>query len=169
MHNNPDLLLATKLAYKPNGLFYKNLIAETESQEYGACSFEINDQHIKFRVAKITPTKIGQFVTFWKRIGSGPIEPYDVLDPFDLLVISVRDGEFFGQFVFPKSILSAKGLLSKETRGGKRAMRVYPPWNTTTSEQARKTQLWQITYFFEIHPNKCTDHVRFQSLFNSKG
>ena len=68
-----DLLAAQKLVYEPSGFSCKNLVLEAESQEYGACEFEMNNKQIKFRVAKITPTKIGQFVTFWKRIGSGPI------------------------------------------------------------------------------------------------
>jgi hypothetical protein len=36
---------------------------EAESAEYGAYTFELNDLSVRFRVAKITPTKIGQFVT----------------------------------------------------------------------------------------------------------
>ena len=35
-----DLIVAQKLAYKPSGLLYKNLVIEEESQEYGACEFE---------------------------------------------------------------------------------------------------------------------------------
>jgi hypothetical protein len=45
------------------GLQYSQAIPERESIEYGACDFELNGLSIKFRVAKTTPTKIGQFVT----------------------------------------------------------------------------------------------------------
>src|SRR5476651_865530 len=93
-----DLLAAQKLAYEPGGFVYKNVIQEAESQEYSACEFEMNNKIIKFRVAKITPTKIGQFVTFWKRIGSGPIQPHDLEGPFDFFVVSVRSGKHYGQF-----------------------------------------------------------------------
>ena len=74
---HPDLLLAEDLIYKPSELILENLKIEDESEDYGAAEFTINHHSIKFRVGKITPTKIGQFVTFWKRIGKGPILPYD--------------------------------------------------------------------------------------------
>jgi hypothetical protein len=147
-----DLLVAKKLAYEPSGFTCKNVIQEVESQEYGACEFEMNNKIIKFRVAKITPTKIGQFVTFWKRIGRGPIMPYDINDPFDLLVVSVRDAQHFGQFIFPKDVLWQQGLISKDKNEGKRAMRVYPSWDVTDNPQAKKTQAWQLLYFVEIQP-----------------
>lgn len=61
---HPDLLAAQKLAYEPSGLgVISKLVREMESKEYGACVFEMNHRRIKFRVGKITPTKIGQFVT----------------------------------------------------------------------------------------------------------
>ena len=162
---HPDLIAAQKLAYGPSWLSYKNLIKESESQEYGACTFEINNRLIKFRVAKKTPTKTGQFVTFWKRIGSGRILPYDVSDLFDVLVVSVRDDGHFGQFVFPRSVLCEKDFISKEGEGGKRAMRVYPPWDITENQQAKKTQAWQLLYFFEMDQNKPVDVVGIKKLF----
>jgi len=157
---NSDLLVAQKLAYEPSGFSLKNLVQEAESQEYGACDFEINNKIIKFRVAKITPTKIGQFVTFWKRIGNGPIVPYDLADHADLFVVSVHSADHFGQFVFPKNMLYEKGFISKDGKGGKRAMRVYPPWDITDSPQAKKTQAWQLLYFFEIQPTIDTALVK---------
>lgn len=148
-----ELLLAQELVYKPNGLMYEDLVIEAESREYGACEFKLNNYFIKFRVAKTTPTKVGQFVTFWKRIGHGPIMPYDMSDVFDFLVVSVRDTQHFGQFVFPKSVLYEQGFVSKHGVGGKRAMRVYPPWSLVDNLQAKKTQAWQILYYFEINHN----------------
>jgi len=161
---HPDFLAAQKLAYEPNELICNAIIQETESQEYGACTFEMNNKTIKFRVAKITPTKIGQFVTFWKRIGSGPIMPYDLNDVFDLLVVSVRNAQHFGQFVFPKDVLQQKGLVSKDEKDGKRAMRVYPPWDIADNSQAKKTQAWQLLYFFEIQPN--VDNAKIKKFFS---
>lgn len=150
---HPDLIAAQELAFGPAGLKIHHLQIEKESQEYGAAEFEIQQRQVKFRTAKITPTKIGQFVTLWKRIGNGPIQPLDIKDPFDVFVISVRTSQHFGQFVFPKAILLEKGILSKEGKGGKRAIRVYPPWDVTDNSQAKKTQKWQLPYFVEIHPN----------------
>ena len=157
------LIAAQQLAYGPSGLTCKNFVKEAESQEYGACVFEINGRRIKFRVGKITPTKTGQFVTLWKRVGMGPIQPHDSADPIDLFVVSVRNATHFGQFVFPKALLCEKGIVSKNEREGKRAMRVYPPWDKAVSQQAKKTQAWQLIYFFEIHPTMNT--LRIMKLF----
>lgn len=50
---------------------------EAEGSEYEACRLGLNGYNIVFRVAKTTPTKIGQFVTVWKRLHTGaPIMPY---------------------------------------------------------------------------------------------
>ena len=162
---HPDLLAAQKLAYEPNDLVIDKLVKEMESEEYGAFTFEINRRQIKFRVGKITPTKIGQFVTLWKRVGNGPIQPYDLADPIDLFVVSVRTSAHFGQFIFPKTVLYEKGIVSKEGKGGKRAMRVYPPWDATESRQAKNSQTWQMLYFFEISPDPCLNASRIQKLF----
>ncbi len=145
-----DLLIAQKLVYEPQGLLCTNLRKEVESAAYGAYTFDFNKCHILFRVAKITPKKTGQFVTLWKRSKDGPIVPYDVLDCIDFFVISVRYFERLGQFVFPKALLHTKNILSRSGKGGKRALRVYPPWATPTSPQAYKTQAWQLPYFFEV-------------------
>ena len=147
-----DLTIAQNDAYKDIGFTYSNLLLEPESKEYGACSFELACKKIHYRVAKITPTKLGLFVTFWKRNGTSPIMPYDLSDMFDLLIISVRGDKNFGQFIFPKKILAEQGLLSIHSNGGKRALRVYPPWSIPNNKQAAKTQDWQVPYFVEIEP-----------------
>jgi hypothetical protein len=165
-HNNgihPDLIIAQEYAYKPNSFISSAIRKEDESKEYSACEFELNNKRIKFRTAKITPTKVGQFVTFWKRIGNGPIMPFDMADPIDLFVVSVRSGERLGQFIFPKEVLLAQGFISKDGKGGKRAMRVYPPWDVADSPQATKTQAWQRLYFIDIAPN--SDHDKIKKLF----
>lgn len=161
---HPDLVVAQKFAYEPHGLTYKNFIQEAESQEYGACTFEINNRFVIFRAAKITPTKIGQFVTLWKRCKTGIIVPYDMADRVDLFVISVRNVEKLGQFVFPKAVLHEKGFVSKEGKNGKLAMRVYPSWDAPDNRQAQKTQEWQLCHFFEINQQEC-DIFRINKLF----
>jgi len=166
---HPDLLAAQKLIYEPLGFVCTNITKEAESEEYGAFVFDLNNQNInrciKFRVAKITPTKNGQFVTLWKRIKNGPIIPHDLTDPIDLFVISVRHGEKFGHFVFPKAVLCTKDIVSKDDTGGKLGIRVYPPWDITESPQAKKTQAWQLLYFFEINPNQSIDTAIIQKLY----
>ena len=163
---HPDLQEARESAYKPSGLTIENFLIEPESKEYGACVFEMNNLCIKFRVAKKTPIKTGQFVTLWKREGVGSILPHDIEDPIDLFVIGVCNSDNFGQFVFPKTVLSDRGIVSKERRGGKRAMRIYAPWDFPVSPQAKKAQAWQLQYFFGIPLDKGVDIGRIRELFN---
>lgn len=163
---HPDLLLAEELVYTPSGLFLQNLKIDEESAEYGASEFTIKNRSVKFRVGKITPTKVGQFVTFWKRIDKGPILPYDLNDSFDFLVVSVRAENHFGQFVFPKTVLCDQGIVSGNGQEGKRAMRVYPPWNKTDNAQSKKTQSWQLQYFIQFSEHH-SDFARLRDLLNS--
>jgi hypothetical protein len=123
---------------------------EVESAEYGACFFELKGLRIRFRVAKTTPTKIGQFVTLWKRIGNGPIQPFDSSDPIDFIVVSTRYQNNLGVFIFPQQALLQHNVFSRAGKGGKRAIRVYPPWDLTVNRQAQKTQQWQLPYFAKI-------------------
>ena len=163
---HPNLIAAKKFIYDPCKMIATLPVMEPESTEYGAFIFRLNDFNIRFRVGKITPTKIGQFVTLWKRSSTGPIEPFDASDPIDIFVISVRRGENFGQFVFPKSVLCEKKICSVNSKGGKRAIRVYPPWDKTISKQAKKTQEWQIQYFFEIPEDGSVDFNRIKFLYS---
>ncbi|HSC24679.1 MAG TPA: MepB family protein [Candidatus Babeliales bacterium] len=162
---HPDFLLIQKLVYEPCGLLCSNITREVESAEYGACTFDMNDRHILFRVGKVTPTKVGQFVTLWKRVNNGPIMPYDVSDSIDFFIVAVRNKNNFGQFVFPKSVMYEKGVLSKNGQGGKRAIRIYPAWDLADNPQAKRTQAWQLNYFFEINNNQVVDQAMVEKLF----
>ena len=139
---------------------------ETESKEYNACRFQLNGLNILSRNAKITPKKVGQFVTFWKRNENGPIEPFDENDQIDFYAVNVRTENEFGQFVFPKSVLIKKGIISTEKKEGKRAFRVYPNWDIPKSKQAERTQKWQLNYFYQI--NGSTDLKKVTELYNGK-
>lgn len=162
---HPDLLIAQAAIYQPCNFTFENYAQEDESQEYAASRFELNCKSIVFRTGKITPTKIGQFVTLWKRIGNGPIMPFDMTDQFDFCIISVRSGERLGQFVFPKAVLFQQGILSKNGVGGKRAIRVYPPWDIPNNMQATKTQAWQTNYFFQVDTDRSTNLEHIGKLF----
>ena len=140
----------SKLVFEKLDLKIQNLVIEKESQEYSAAQFELNSLKIIFREAKITPTKIGQFVTLWKRIDNKPIQPLEINDNFDLVVINCKTTTNFGQFVFPKNILLEKGYLQSQSKKGKLGFRVYPSWDKTMNNQAQKTQNWQLNYFIEI-------------------
>ena len=51
-----------RVLYKPNNLIIKNQKEEKQNSDYGAGIFQLNSKSIRFRVAKITPNKIGQFI-----------------------------------------------------------------------------------------------------------
>jgi hypothetical protein len=160
-----DLNLAKEMVYDCFDFNCSEPEAIAESADYNGYQFYLNEKLICYREAKITPTKTGQFVTLWKRNKSGIIEPFDFADEIDFVIVSTRKEDFFGQFIFPKSILLEKGIFSTKTKEGKRATRVYPSWNETTSPQAQKTQQWQLRYFHEITPE--TDLETFAKLFQS--
>ncbi len=146
-----DLETAKVLVYDQCNLSFGNLNRNVESNEYGACSFDLNGKKIEHRVSKITPTKIGQFVTIWKRNKLGITQPFDYKDKIDYIIITSRRGDNFGQFIFPKKILADKGIITLNGKSGKRGIRVYPPWDIPTSKQAEKTQNWQLNYFLTIN------------------
>jgi hypothetical protein len=162
---HPDLEITKKNVYDLQDIKFSCLIKEEESAEYGAYTFKINNLFIKYRVAKITPKKAGQFVTLWKRIAKSPIKPHDFSDEIDFFVISVRKNNCFGQFVFPKSVLCEKGIVSKNNIGGKLAIRIYPPWDKDLNKQALKTQAWQLDYFFLIEEDKSKNAALFKTLY----
>ena len=162
----PDFIILKELVFDHLGLESSPVIVEPESAEYGACTFNLNDFVVKFRVSKITPTKIGQFVTLWKRIGNGSIQPYDISDPIDFFIISARKNNYFGQFIFPKSVLCEQDVLSINGEGGKRAIRVYPSWDNALNRQAQKTQKWQLEYFLDLSDDKKIDMTRAHMLYS---
>jgi hypothetical protein len=164
LHN--DLKIVKELVYDKCGFELTNPKLNSESIEYGACSFKLNGQTIQHRVSKITPTKTGQFVTVWKRSDDGITEPFDILDNIDFVVITAKSGDNFGQFIFPKSVLADKGIISQNGKGGKRGIRVYPPWDTTNSKQAEKTQSWQTKYFLAIKSDNSTNFDLAKKLFS---
>jgi hypothetical protein len=127
IHN--DLKVVKELVYDKCNFDLTNLKQNLESVEYGACSFVLNGKTIQQRVSKITPTKTGQFVTIWKRSKQGITEPFDISDELDFIIITSKSDDNFGQFVFPKSILADKGIITRNGKGGKRGIRVYPPCN----------------------------------------
>ncbi|MFD0679313.1 MULTISPECIES: MepB family protein [unclassified Paenibacillus] len=160
-----DLLATRELVYKVCGFECSQPILEAQNAEYGAYLFNMNSMSIRFRAAKITPTKVGQFVTLWQRVGDGSTQPFDGSDPVDFFVISTRQGNNFGQFVFPKTVLFQQNIVSNNGEGGKRAIRVYPPWDKPKSSQALKTQRWQLEYFLDIPINEPINVVRARMLY----
>jgi hypothetical protein len=165
---HPELLLAKSLVFDILGFSCSAPAAETESAEYGAYAVTINGLPSLFRVAKTTPTKVGLFVTLWQRSEAGPIRPFDSEDGVELLIVAARQRSDFGHFIFPRSALIKRGVMSRMQVGGKRALRVYPPWVSTTSTQARVTQAWQAEFFVNLDETAGFDEQRARSLYEPR-
>ncbi len=164
LYNN--VVEARALIYDRCSLAISNYFNELEGEEYDACQFELNGMKIICRTSKITPKKVGQFVTFWKRNKHGVTAPYSEKDKIDFYVINVKSENRFGQFVIPKTELINKGIIRTEPQDGKRGFRVYPIWDEPRNKQAKKTQAWQLNYFYEI--NSTTDLKRVNELYGGK-
>ncbi|MCG2610833.1 MepB family protein [Flavobacterium sp. SM15] len=161
----PELLSVVKeLLFDSLGYEINNFILDDQGKEYSACEFQFSDLKVVFRAAKVTPTKVGQFVTLWKRNKNGVTQPFDATDPYDFAIIAVRSGERFGLFVFSKQVLIQQGILTTQIRQGKRGFRIYPPWDLAPNKQAQKTQEWQLNYFFEINSDNPVDLERMKLL-----
>ncbi|MDQ4624568.1 MepB family protein [Janthinobacterium lividum] len=138
-------------------------VPEAESADYGACRADLHGKRLVLRVAKTTPTKTGQFVTVWKRPHpDADIAPLDEADPVDIVIIAVADddGARHGFFIFPRSVLLERGVMSRASQGGKRALRVYPPCCAPESAQAQRTQRWQGEWFVAAG-----DQQRLEQMF----
>ena len=134
----------------PCSLVLENYNNEKEGKAYEACQFELNGKKIISRSAKKTPKKIGQFVTFWKRNSRGITCPFSDNDEVDFYMVNVQSEHRVGQFVFPKSELLKRGIISTSLKEGKRGFRVYPRWDIPQNKQSRATQAWQLNYFYEL-------------------
>ena len=146
-----DYLARIKQIYNKFAISISAFRLEKESSDYHACNFKLNGKSIIYRSAKITPTKIGQFVAIWKRNENGLTAPFHTNDDFDFFVVTTLNGKHSGQFIFPKSELFTRGIISGENALGKRGIRVYPPWDLTVNKTAKKTQDWQLTYFVNFN------------------
>ena len=92
------------IVYKPNNLMITNVKEEKQNAEYAGCIFYLNNKTIRFRKSKITPNKIGQFVSFWEKGDNMQNQAFSY-NAADLLVITCIDDNKLGQFIFPKEIL----------------------------------------------------------------
>ena len=144
------------LVYEPSGFNFEYVQNEPAHVDYGAHVFKLNNHLIKFRVAKITPIKLGCFVALWKRDHNGTSIPYDAADPFDFYIIHTVSNKQCGQFIFPKKILLKNDVLSLHDKGGKRGFRLYTAWDKPESNQAKRTQKWQLPYFHPLLEDNVT-------------
>jgi hypothetical protein len=144
---NNDFLLVKKM----NSGKFSNYQNHLEAKEYNGCEYYLEEMKYIQRTAKVTPKKIGQFVTLWKRNSDNITTPLDAKDNFNYIVIVCFKDKKFGRFLFPKDILIQRNIISNSIAGhdGKRGFRVYPGWDRPTSKQALDTQKWQLNYFSE--------------------
>ncbi|PEN45860.1 mep operon protein MepB [Bacillus wiedmannii] len=149
------------IIYKPNELIITNLKEEQQNAEYAGCLFNLNNKTIRFRVSKITPNKTGQFVSFWEKDDNMQNQAFSYDAAPDLLVITCIDDNKLGQFIFPKEILLIEKILKMQSQKGKMAMRIYPIWDIPVSNQAKKSQMWQLQYFVDLsdHNNLSLDKL----------
>ncbi|WP_248579765.1 MepB family protein [Nocardioides sp. InS609-2] len=138
--------------------------SEPDNVDYGAVVSVTGET--RFRVGKLTPRKVGLFVTVWRRAADGSTEPLSAGDGARSLVITVREGDGFGLFVFPKSALVEHGIVSVDGVGGKRGFRVYPPWSSTANSQAKRSQWWQCEFFLDLNGGEI-DAERARRLFEA--
>jgi hypothetical protein len=149
------------MIYKPNNLKITNLKEEKQNAEYAGGTFQLNNKAIRFRISKITPNKVGQFVSFWEKNEHMQNQAFSYESAPDLLVITCIDDNKIGQFVFPKKILLKEKILKTQDQKGKMAMRVYPSWDQPVSKQAKRSQIWQLHYFLDLSDieNLSVDHL----------
>ena len=145
--------------YKVNNLLATSLEEESQNDKYGGGIFVLSSKTIRFRVAKTTPTKLGQFVAFWEKDKNNKNQAFNYNQAPELLVINCwGSNEEFGQFIFPKANLLKHQILRSDTSKGKMGMRIYPAWSFPESKEALKTQAWQSEYFIDLtHPNKISN------------
>jgi len=156
-------------------IFFKNYTAldfipiniDLECEEYMGYTCQLGQYPSTFRKAKITPKKIGQFVTLWQRNAAGITEPYPLTAPFLFYLIAVQQKEHNGFFLFPKTILGDKHILTTPIKEGKRGFRVYPDWDIPTNKQAIQTQQWQSLYFINLTANPALAAEKANSILNT--
>ena len=160
------LTFVNELLYKPNHLVMKNIKEENQNADYGAGVFELNSKTVRFRVAKITPTKIGKFVAFWEKDEVNKNQAFSYDNATDLLVVNTfNEKGDFGQFIFPKEVLLKQNVLKTTDSKGKMAIRVYPRWDNTISKQATATQKWQLQYFISMNDIKSISRHELLKLY----
>lgn len=165
---------------------------QPENQAYGGYLLELNNKKVLFRVGKVTNHRPGAFVTLWQRCSKrGRPIPFDYDDPIKYFFIFVKGfsktkrKEYRGQFFFHKNVLLEKGILSKNKKGGKLGMRLFPPWSEQLAKEsiqnsisesiplkktqsfstsARRAQSWQAEYFVSFSAEKSIDFERVLHL-----
>ncbi|MDN3509383.1 MAG: MepB family protein [Candidatus Neptunochlamydia sp.] len=161
--------------YIPAGMkLTENPKREVENDEYEGFTFKLDDRNITFRIGKITPERPGNFVAIYDRVDRTIIPVDTSYRKIDFLVVDVSDkvSANRGQFVFPRSTLLSKGIISQglsteerlRRKKGKLSFRVFPPW-AKPKPTALKTQEWQNKFFFSISKDNMSNFSLVRRLF----
>ncbi len=149
----------------PCGMPISHIEADPESEEYHGYNLVCNENiHLKFRLAKLTPKKAGNFVAMWKRNAEGVTVPFEHADVFDYYLVAAQFENRNGLFFFPKDVLVQNGVLTHYGKEGKRGFRLYPDWVTAPNRQAERTQQWQLPYFISLEEGKSTAVEKLQVI-----
>lgn len=143
---DPDVALALRRRAS-EGALLGDVRREEQNAEYGGAVVLVDGVPVRVRVGKATPTKVGHFVTAWRRNADGVSVPFPDDDGIGELLVVVRGEGQVGAFSFPTAVLRERGIVSGDGSSGKRGFRVYAPWVLVSSAQARRTQAWQVEHF----------------------
>ena len=124
------------------------VIPETQNSDYESGLARIHGESWHVRTARITPTKPGAFLAFWRRDGEGRTAPFGRGDIGAGLLVFVEDAGRRGVFRFTAAHLEELGITAG-ARPGKRGFRVYPVWCDELNPQATRTQRAQVPAFQE--------------------
>ncbi len=156
-----ELELIRHTVFSRLGLEITDLNKDAECEEYSGFNFKLGQFSIKFRKAKITPKKTGQFVTLWKRNPqTKETEPFASDDTFDFFIIFAEDKNQQGFFFFSKNTLVQHKILTTSSQTGKRGFRVYAAWDIPGNRQAEKTGIWQNKSFINFSDPDCPDKCK---------
>ena len=158
----------TDLICRPLHLKITEITSDPECEAYSGFNFKIDETPIKFRKSKLTPKKVGQFVTFWKRDPDGQTVPFDIDDNFNFYIIAIKENNNSGFFIFPKTILVKENMISEKAKSGKRGFRVYADWHFPDNKQAEKTKLWQTQFFINLDAQENIILEKFEKIFQPK-
>lgn len=87
-----------------------NLKEEKQNAEYAGCLFHLNNKTIRFRKSKVTPNKIGQFVSFWEKDENMRNRAFSYEAAPDLLVITCIADNKLGNLFFLKRFFLKKNI-----------------------------------------------------------
>lgn len=136
-----------------NNLFsnrYAIVKEEPQNAAYGGGIIQDGHEEIRIRVAKVTPVKIGQFVAMWEKDDQQQNQPFSIDNsPAYLMIIVHHPNQASGCFIFPRAALEKHQLYSTSNVKGKMGLRVYLPWDQPDNRTVKRTQTWQVPYFYE--------------------